>query len=79
MDARMSSTMMCLGTRSVPAHTDGVLQLSPWYCSSKLLEHGEADPLLDAALALGVEVHVAAEVAHVVGEDLQGLAVPRPR
>ena len=40
-----------------------------------LAEHVEADVLLNAALLLGVEVNVAADIYHTVGDDLYYLAL----
>ena len=54
---------------------DLVLELLAAVLAQQLLEHVEADPLLDAALGQGVEVHVPAHVAHLVGHDPQGLAL----
>ena len=42
--------------------------------AQQILQHVEADALLDAALLTGIEVHVAGHIAHLIGKDLQCLA-----
>ena len=51
---------------------DLVLQLLAAVLAQQLLQHVEAHPLLDAALGQGIEVHIVAQVAHLVGHDPQG-------
>ena len=68
----MSSMMMCLGTRSSGGGGCCSFSSSPLYWLQQLLEHVEADPLLDAALGQGIEVHVVLHVAHLVGETRRG-------
>jgi len=43
--------------------------------TQQLLQHVEAHPLLDAAGRLGIKVHIAAHVAHAVGENADDVAV----
>ena len=64
-----------LGDQLVLVEDDLVDELLPAVLGQKLLEHAEADPLLDLAGLQGVEVHVAAHVAHAVGGHPQGRAV----
>ena len=64
-----------LGDQLVGVGADGVFQVVALVLLQQLLENGEAHTLLDAALRRGIEVHIPAHVAHVVGEDPQGLAV----
>ena len=42
--------------------------------AQQLLQHVEAHPLLDAAALLGIEIHIAAHVAHPVGEHPDHIA-----
>ena len=63
-----------LGYQLVGVQTALGDQLLTAVLTQQLLQHVEADTLLDAALLLGVEVHIAGHIAHLVGEDLQRLA-----
>ena len=49
-------------------------QLLAAVLAQQLLQHVEAHPLLDAAALLGIEIHVAAHVAHPVGEHPDHIA-----
>ena len=64
-----------LGHQVIHPGADGALELVALVLFQQLLEDGEADTLLDAALRRRVEVHVPAQVAHMVGKDPQGIAV----
>ena len=63
------------GDEVVHAAAQDVLQLLALVLLQQLLKHAVADPFLDAALGLGVKIHVGGQIAHVVGEDAHGAAV----
>ncbi len=67
--------MMCLGTRSARWSLHLLHQLLAAVLAQQLLQHVEAHPLLDTAALLGIEVHVAAQVAHPVGEQPDHIAL----
>ena len=54
---------------------DLLLQLLAGVLAQQLLQHIEADTLLDAALSQRIEVHIVAQVAHLVGLHPQRLIV----
>ncbi|CAN3976511.1 5-deoxy-glucuronate isomerase, partial [Dysosmobacter welbionis] len=61
-----------LGHQIGPVQADLVLQLLAAVLAQQLLQHVEAHPLLDTALGQGIEVHIMAQVAHLIGHDPQG-------
>ena len=64
-----------LGHQIVLMELDLLLQLLAGVLAQQLLQHVEADTLLDAALSQGIEVHIVAQVAHLVGLHPQRLTV----
>ena len=64
-----------LGNQLVLVEDDLVDELLPAVLAQQLLEHAEPDPLLDLAGLKGVKVHVAAHIAHAVGNHPEGRSV----
>ena len=64
-----------LGYQLILVENDLVNELLPAVLAQQLLEDAEADPLFDLAGLPGVEIHVAAHVAHAVGDYPEGRAV----
>ena len=64
-----------LGNQLVGMEAALVNELLTLVLAQQVLKNIEADTLLDAALGLGVKVHIAAHVAHTVGENADGGAV----
>ena len=64
-----------LGHQIVLMELDLLLQLLAGVLAQQLLQHVEADTLLDAALSQRIEVHIVAQVAHLVGLHPQRLIV----
>ena len=64
-----------LGHQIILVQAQLLLEFLAGVLAQQLLQHSKAHPLLDAALCLGIEVHIALEVAHLVGHHPQGLAL----
>ena len=64
-----------LGNQLILVELDLLFQLFAGILAQQLLKHIVAHPLLDLALSQGIKVHKVAQIAHLVGNDPDRIAV----